>query len=416
MSFADSEEGKKVLGLLDKGVYSTYRGQKPDDVEIDQSHERSLLRRDDRADAAEQHNENKTTTVQKKLSPTSEKQEAGNDRYAVRSGRQQHGQEEGKQMGVQIYAEPLTPLHVQFRVLLLRELLGRLRNRRNLGIRIFLAFFMALVVGTVFFQLGYDNYEADERIGAIFVTLLFLMFTSNAFLPDLFSSRPMYFRETTAGMYTALPSFLARTLADLPFMLLGICILTIPIYFISGLNPQRGHSPLGWLMLGFLAVRWTSINCTLLIGTVVVLPNSANMLQATYFNLQFAFTGFLIPAPSIPSWWKWFYDLCYLRWALAFLAANEANGEEFYCDLDQRVDIPMGYSACSLQGEAQDGILKNLNGTKCGFTCGQDVLDYYGVSGSLGGMALDISVLWGFAAFFALAAFLSLKFINHVSR
>jgi ABC-type multidrug transport system ATPase subunit/ABC-type multidrug transport system permease subunit len=404
-TFAESEEGKKLLGLLNSGVYNTYRGQKLQDAEIDE-----------RDAATGRHKDQETNTDQKVLSAASHKQESEHNCYGLRNDQQQQGQVEGKEKGAQIYAEPLTPIYVQFKVLLLREFLGRLRNRRNLGIRMFLAFFMALVVGTIFFQLGYDNYEADERISAIFVTLLFLMFTSNAFLPDLFSSRPMYFRETTAAMYTALPSFLARTLADLPFMLLEICILTIPIYFICGLNPQRGHSPLGWLMLGFLAVRWTSINCTLFIGTLVALPNNANMLQATYFNLQFAFTGFLIPAPSIPSWWKWFYDLCYLRWALAFLAANEANGEEFYCDLDQRVDIPMGYSACSLEGEAQDGTPRNLTGTKCGFTCGQDLLDYYGVSGSLGGMALDISVLWGFAAFFVVAAFLSLKLVNHVSR
>ena len=252
------------------------------------------------------------------------------------------------------------------------------------GIRIFLAIFMAMVVGTVFFQLGYDNYEADERVSSIFVTLLFLMFTANSFLPDLFSSRPMYFRETTAVMYTALPSFLARTVADLPFMFLEIVILTFPIYFITGLNPQRGHSPLGWLLFGFLGVRWTSITCTYFIGTLVAMPNNANTLQATYFNLQFAFTGFLIPAPSIPRWWKWFYDICYLRWALAFLAANEENGEEFYCDTNQRVDIPIGYSACSLQGNDPAGVPKNLNGTKCGYTCGQDVLDYYGMSGSVG--------------------------------
>ena len=466
-TFSSSEEGRKVQSLLKSGVYSKYKGKKPQDIDLgiddqDGSGDRNSSRGDDEHDQQQhaEHPDKQTSDdpqpqqqrssasaaaaarnePQKSPSPRGSPQggtagsrspaqvhggggkgdvgdgddEGGANDQSQHSGEVQHKDSGDRKTSVQ--AAPLTPIYTQFRALLTRELNGRLRNRREWGIRVFLALFMAMVVGTVFFQLGYDNYEADERISAIFVTLLFLMFTANSFLPELFASRPMYFRETTASMYTALPSFLARTVADLPFMLLEIVILTIPICFIVGLNPQRGHSPLGWLFLGFLGVRWTSITCTYFIGTLVAMPNNANTLQATYFNLQFAFTGFLIPAPYIPSWWKWFYDLCYLRWALAFLAANESNGEEFYCDPDQRVDIPTGYNACSLSGLDPQGVPKNLNGTKCGYTCGQDVLNYYGVEGSVGWMALDISVLWGFAIFFAVAAFFALKLVNHVSR
>ena len=507
-SFKQSEEGKHVSKLLKAGVFKKFKGKKPPDPNGQEQGKDGKGRKggkdgeqqqgggdDEKDNAGQQGGEevkqqpgqqrsnagevemgntlrsrhsaarDQPSTAKNRNGQPQPQRQDGSDVAQGDGGEEQGGDQvdDGDQQGgegggggdskqekeTQVQAEPLAPIYTQFRVLLSREFLAAIRNRRNLGIRLFLAFFMAFVVGTVFWQLGYNNYEADERISAIFVTLLFLMFTANSFLPDLFAFRPMYFRETTAAMYTALPSFLARTVADLPFMFLEVIVLTIPIYFIVGLNPQRGHSPLGWLLFGFLGVRWTSITCTYFIGTLLAMPNNANTLQATYFNLQFAFTGFLIPYHSIPSWWKWsaaqraytdaqaptyvsasshtclfhslslsmcrFYDLTYLHWALAFLAANESNGEEFFCDQDQRVDIPVNYNACSLDGDVR-GQPKLIDNMKCMFTCGQDVLDYYGVSGSEGAMAVDICVLWGFAVFFAVAAFLSLKYVNHVKR
>ena len=72
---------------------------------------------------------------------------------------------------------------------------SNIRNYSYIGIRFFLALFMGFVVGTVFVKLGYDQQYADQRISAIFVTLIFVMFTANAYLPDIFFLRPIYFRE-----------------------------------------------------------------------------------------------------------------------------------------------------------------------------------------------------------------------------
>ena len=120
---------------------------------------------------------------------------------------------------------------------------SNIRNHSYIGIRFGLALFMGFVVGTVFVKLGYDQQYADQRISAIFVTLIFVMFTANAYLPDIFFLRPIYFREQGSRMYNPLAFYLGRWVADVPIVVLEIWLLTIMVYFIDNLN-SGNHSSL----------------------------------------------------------------------------------------------------------------------------------------------------------------------------
>lgn len=118
---------------------------------------------------------------------------------------------------------------------------------------------VCVTVGTVFFQLSYSQSAADQRASALFVSLLFIMFTANAFLPELFQARPMYFRETTCGAYTAGPFFVSRLIVQLPFVLIEEFILAIMLYFISNFNTDDHDSSLGLLYFAFVVTRYTAI-------------------------------------------------------------------------------------------------------------------------------------------------------------
>ena len=131
------------------------------------------------------------------------------------------------------------------------------------------------------------------------------MFTANAFLPDLFFARPMYFREQTCGAYTALPFFVSRLLCQLPWVLLEQLPLAAIIHFLSNLNMANHSAALGWMWACFVITRYASITATYFIGSLFAQPNNANTIHATYFNLLFAFTGFLVRGPQIPAGWKW---------------------------------------------------------------------------------------------------------------
>jgi hypothetical protein len=70
------------------------------------------------------------------------------------------------------------------------------RNKFGLVIRYFLIFVFVFFVGTIFLRLGYNQEWTNERLGVIFLTLINVMFSTNAFLPEFISIVP-YTSEST---------------------------------------------------------------------------------------------------------------------------------------------------------------------------------------------------------------------------
>jgi len=279
----------------------------------------------------------------------------------------------------------------------------------------------------VFVKLGYDQQYADQRISAIFVTLIFVMFTANAYLPDIFFLRPIYFRETGSRMYSPLAFYMGRFIADVPIVVAEILILCIMVYFIVDLNQGNHASAFGLFFFTMLGVRWVSVFFTWAIGTAVELPTNANTLQSTYFNVQMILTGFIIPGPYIYIAWVWLYDITYCHWALSFLIANESRSEQFDCDQDQLIPYNADTrGSCDLTWTT---VLGNTNpydasqtngagieGWKCRYQCGYDLMDTYGVDWDYGHMAQYEVILWCFGIFFAVVAAFALAYINHIKR
>ena len=337
-----------------------------------------------------------------------------------------------------VLADSQPTLLNQFWVLNARFFLSNIRNHSYIGIRYALALFMGFVVGTVFVKLGYDQQYADQRVSAIFITLIFVMFTANAYLPDIFFLRPIYFRETGSRMYQPLAFYLGRFVADIPIVVSEILLLCVMVYFICDLNVSHHSSGFGLFFLTMLGVRWTSVFFTWAIGTAVELPTNANTLQSTYFNVQMILTGFIIPGPYISQYshhaWTWLYDLTYLHWALSFLIANEMRNQTFYCDQDELLPYgaygvaPEGVRGLCPQSDFLYPALTNpydasrptpfpqFQGWKCRYNCGYDLMQVYGVQWSIGKMAGYEVILWCFGIFFGVIAAFALAYINHIKR
>jgi hypothetical protein len=269
---------------------------------------------------------------------------------------------ERKEHDENLHSGPRTSFMVQFHELQKRFFLNTIRNRQTIGVRFVLTIFLGFVVGTLFLRQGFDQAASDERVSAVFVTLLFVMFTANAFLPEVFSARPMYFREVTSDMYGPGSFYVARYTADIPFVILENLILALMTDYMANLGTDPSGPFFGWYWFALIACRYASVTATYAIGTIIELANNANTIHATYFNLLFAFSGFLIPGVSIPPWWWWFYYIDYLRWSLHFIAAFMVRNQNYYCNPNQNELIPVYpqfYTDCALT--AQDYFPGNQN-------------------------------------------------------
>jgi ABC-type multidrug transport system permease subunit len=342
-------------------------------------------------------------------------------------------------------------LLIQLVIMTERFFYSSIRNSLVIGIRYFLAIFMGLVVGTAFITLGYDQQYSDQRLGVLFVVLMFIMFTSNAFLPDIFFLRPIYFREQGSKMYAPLAFYLGRFISEIPFVVTEIIVLCFPVYFICDLNPEDDSRAFGLFVLTMVGVRWACIFFTWAVGTAIESSNNASTIQSTYFTLMMVLTGFILPGPSIPSWWGWFFDLSFLKYAMQFLIANETRNEQYYCEGTEVIPFsPVGlypgitacpnilnqgpipaqneffcYGVCTLSvsnstaprsWNFDTGCMPNYDCGKCRLACGLDTMDVYGVGSSVSDMSVNESVLWLFGVIFFIAGYVALRYINHIKR
>ena len=300
------------------------------------------------------------------------------------------------------------------------------RNKFGLVIRYFLIFVYMFFVGTIFLRLGYNQSWAQQRLGVMFLVLINVMFSTNAFLPEIYFNRPIYFREYTANMYSSFSFFVARYVGDAPYVI-AECFLYSLLYFWVDMNPYHNNRGYGYWLWLLCILRWTGIALTHLFGTAIAAPDFAATLLITFYQVMLAFTGFLIPGPSIPSWWVWLYDVSFIRYALDTAVYFNFIHEDFYCD-GQYVpvytdsytapcdNIPMGAD----QVAAAAGRPTSFGGRdvtyKCQISCAYDIFQQNGIDWDTSTVVRQFAILHCFAIFFFVCAFLALRFINHVKR
>jgi ATP-binding cassette subfamily G (WHITE) protein 2 (SNQ2) len=193
----------------------------------------------------------------------------------------------------------------QIQLLTVRRLRNMTRDVRDFAIRILLSVFFGFVVGTMNIQLLMGQRDAGQRISSIFLTILFAMFLTTAFLFEVYLSRAMYFRETSSNMYTAWAYHVSRFLAHTPFVVVEMLILAVMVNYISGINTSPNYF-IGYYYLALCSVRLVGLAYVFMVGSIVADPNLGNTIVFFSFSVFFASSGFLIPTPSIGWWWRWF--------------------------------------------------------------------------------------------------------------
>jgi len=159
-------------------------------------------------------------------------------------------------------------------------------------------------------------------MGALYGSTLFICFNNAGTVQAMVSiERTVHYREKAAGMYSSIPYALAQVLIEIPYVLAQATMYGLITY--SMLQFQWTAAKFFWYFY-FLFI-------SLLIYTfygmmmVAITPNFilASIVSAFFYTLFNLFTGFLIPRPSIPPWWIWYYWFCPLAWTIYGLVASQ---------------------------------------------------------------------------------------------
>ncbi|MFS7971023.1 putative ABC-type xenobiotic transporter [Helianthus anomalus] len=219
------------------------------------------------------------------------------------------------------------------------------RNPPYTAVRFVFTTFIAAVFGTMFWDLGGKKSTQQDlmnAMGSMYAACLFLgIQNASAVQPVVDVERTVFYRERAAGMYSALPYAFAQVLVEIPYVLVQTVVYSVIVYSMIGFE---------WTAAKFFWYLFFQLCCFLYMTyygmmTVAITPNAniAAIIAASFYGIFNLFSGFIIPRPSIPVWWRWYYWGNPLAWTIYGLVASQfgdfedvlGNGESVKDYLDR---------------------------------------------------------------------------------
>ncbi|KAK7918078.1 hypothetical protein PG985_009952 [Apiospora marii] len=190
---------------------------------------------------------------------------------------------------------------------------------------------MALMLGSMFYQLKQDTSTFYYRGGIIFFSLLFNAFASQLEVLTVYAERPVVEKQHKYAFYSLSTQAIASYVMDLPYKTANMVVFNVIVYFMTGLRQDDG---MGSFFFFSLVTYLTTLVMSCLYRTLAYLtrtPAQAMVPSALLSLGLMIYAGFCIPPAYLPGWSAWMYRLNPLAYAFEALLANEFGGRAFPC-------------------------------------------------------------------------------------
>ncbi|CAI7643179.1 unnamed protein product [Penicillium discolor] len=218
---------------------------------------------------------------------------------------------------------------------------------------------MALVLGSIFFNLHNDTNSFYGRGGLIFFALLLSAFASVLEILTLYEHRPIIEKHNRFALYHPSAEAVASMLSDIPYKVLNTFCFNLTLYLMANLRREAGPI-FFFLLVAFLSTMVTS-SLFRTIASVSRTMSQAMVPAALLVLGLIMYTGFTMPTMYMPGWSRWMAYINPLSYAFESLMINEFHDRNFACS----VIIPSGldYSAVGINNRACAEVGNRLGST-----------------------------------------------------
>ncbi|GAV68072.1 ABC_tran domain-containing protein/ABC2_membrane domain-containing protein/PDR_assoc domain-containing protein, partial [Cephalotus follicularis] len=214
------------------------------------------------------------------------------------------------------------------------------RNPPYTAMRFLFTGFIALALGTIFWNLGTKSERKQDlfnAMGSMYIAVLVTGFQNTLTVqPVVAIERIVFYRERAAGMYSALPYAFGQVVIELPYILLQTMLYGVIVYAMIGFH---------WTAIKFfwyLFFIYFSLLYFTFYGmmTVAATPNQhiAAIVSATFFKMWNLFAGFIVPRPRAPVWWRWYFWANPMYWSLYGLFITQFGDVKDKLDTGETVE------------------------------------------------------------------------------
>ncbi|XP_042507477.1 pleiotropic drug resistance protein 1-like [Macadamia integrifolia] len=199
------------------------------------------------------------------------------------------------------------------------------RNTEYTSVRLFFTIFIALMIGTMFWDLGSKTKRTQDlfnAMGSMYGAVLFLgIQNAGSVQPVVSVERTVFYREKAAGMYSALAYAFAQVLIEIPHVFVQAITYGVIVYSMLAFD-WTAEKFFWYLFFMYFTLLYFTYYGMMAVGLTPNLHISSIVCSA-FYALWNLFSGFLIPRPSIPIWWRWYYWICPVSWTLYGLVESQ---------------------------------------------------------------------------------------------
>lgn len=214
-------------------------------------------------------------------------------------------------------------------------------------------FIMALIIGSVFFDLPETTASFYGRSALLFFAVLLNAFSSALEILTLYAQRPIVEKQARFAFYHPFAEAMASMLCDVPYKIINSITFNIPLYFMTGLRQEAGAFFTFWI---FSVV--TTFTMSMVFRTIAATSRSLSqaLVPAAILILGMViYTGFTIPTRNMLGWSRWMNYINPIAYSFESFMVNEFHGRRFPCSaivpsMGDYENVSMDYRICSTVG------------------------------------------------------------------
>ncbi|ETP10193.1 hypothetical protein F441_14103 [Phytophthora nicotianae CJ01A1] len=206
-----------------------------------------------------------------------------------------------------------------------RQMMIAMRNKAFIRVRGLMVIVVALLYGSLFYQLEPTNVQVT--MGVLFQSLFFLGLGQYAQVPGYCSIRGIFYKQRRASHVRTSAYVLACSASQIPWALGETVVFGTLVYWMCGFIATVGN----FLLYELLVFQTLMAFAAWYFFMAAVAPDmhmAKPMSMMSIFTFV-AFAGFVIPKNQIPDYFVWIYWLDPIAWCLRAVAVSQYRSSAF---------------------------------------------------------------------------------------
>ncbi|KAH8589598.1 ATP-binding cassette transporter [Bisporella sp. PMI_857] len=229
----------------------------------------------------------------------------------------------------------------------------KLQDHFSLTVQTATSLIVALLCGSIYFQLPQTSSGAFTRGGVIFITLLYNAFTAFVELPTTMFGRPVLMKHKSFGFHCPSALYFGQILFDIPMAAAQILLFSIIVYFMAGLQTTAQGF---FIFYAFLIIAQAVMTVSFrIIGICSKTFDGAMRFACIIVILMVLTSGYLVPIQDMSDWVSWFYWINPISYVFSSIMMSEFRGLHLQCNFPNLVPSgpsyqDIAYQICTLPG------------------------------------------------------------------